>query len=108
MKTILKALGVAAVTIIAVLLEADSKKHKPEPERKQEPFSHNNVFEYFTYSDAIAAVMQSDMTGYMKTEAVKRIDKNGTSEYYRAVCNIIWDDDLTGYSRVELIKAINE
>ena len=59
------------------------------------------------YSDAVNAIMGSDMTSYYKKEAIAALKRNGDPEFYRAVSNIARDKNTVSYYRCETIKNLS-
>lgn len=59
------------------------------------------------YSDAVSAIMGSDMLGSYKKELIGIVKKDETTEYYGAVIEIIHSDMLGSY-KVETIRQISE
>lgn len=57
------------------------------------------------YSGAIKAIMNSDMMGSYKKEAVEAIKKNQDEEYYKSVIEVV-NSNMLGSYKVETIKQI--
>lgn len=58
-----------------------------------------------TYSDAVEAIMESDMWSSDKEQAVTYLNRRETADYYKAIINIVngdmWSDD-----KLKLIKNL--
>ena len=59
------------------------------------------------YSDAISAIMGSDMFGSYKKELVEIVKRNETNEYYGTIIEIINSDTFGSY-KVDMIRKISE
>lgn len=57
------------------------------------------------YSGAIKAIMNSDMMGSYKKEAVEAIQKDQSEDYYKSVIEIV-NSNMLGSYKVETIKKI--
>jgi hypothetical protein len=60
------------------------------------------------YGDAVSAIMNSDMLGSYKSEAVAMLEKCASSEYYKAVISIVENDDMLSSYKVKTIKSLSE
>lgn len=58
-----------------------------------------------SYSDAVSAVLSSDMFSSAKEEAVKMIPKDGDNELYRSIIQVVNSDAFSG-NKVNMIKDI--
>ena len=61
----------------------------------------------WTYSGAVGTIMDSDMFGHQKSEAVSMLKRNETGEYYRAIENIV-DSDMFSHDKLKLIKQLSK
>lgn len=59
------------------------------------------------YSDAVSAIMGSDMFGSYKNEIMDLLKRDETAEYYGAIIEII-NSDMFGSYKVDAIRKINE
>lgn len=59
------------------------------------------------YSDAVGAIMGSDMFDSYKNEAINLLKKEDTTEYYSAVIQVMNSDMFDSY-KVDSIRKINE
>ena len=60
----------------------------------------------YGYSEAVSVIMDSDMFGHQKSEAVAMLKRNETTDYYRAIENIV-NSDMFSHDKVKLIKQIS-
>ena len=58
-----------------------------------------------SYSDAVSAVLNSDMFSSAKEEAVKMIPKDGDNELYRSIIQIV-NSDAFSSNKANMIKDI--
>lgn len=59
------------------------------------------------YNGAVKAIMNSDMLGSYKKEAVEAVKKDKDTEYYKSVIEVV-NSNMLGSYRVETIKKISE
>ena len=59
------------------------------------------------YNGAIKTIVNSDMLGSYKKEAVDAVLKDKDSEYYKSVMSVV-NSNVMGSYKVELIKKISE
>ena len=59
------------------------------------------------YGGAINAIMNSDMLGSYKKDAVEVVQKNRDEDYYKAVIEVV-NSNMLGSYKVEKIKKISE
>lgn len=59
------------------------------------------------YSDAISAIMGSDMFGSYKKELIEIVKKDETNEYYGTIIEIVNSDTFGSY-KVDMIRKISE
>lgn len=59
------------------------------------------------YSDAISAIMGSDILGSHKKELVEIVKRNETNEYYGTIIEIVNSDTLGSY-KVDMVRKISE
>ena len=59
-----------------------------------------------TYNDAVRVIMDSDMLTSYKTDIVKILKRNETSDYYKAVIHTVKSDILSIY-KVDIIEELN-
>lgn len=59
------------------------------------------------YSDAVSAIMASDMFGSYKNEIIELLKKGEDTEYYSSVIQVV-NSDMFGSYKVDAIKKINE
>lgn len=75
--------------------------------------SINDVIDHFrysgdvSYSDAVNAIMESDMFDSYKKEAMKLVKKDSTIEYYKTVVTIVRSNMFSSY-KLEAIANLNE
>ena len=60
------------------------------------------------YSDAVDAIMKSDMFSSQKQEAVSMLKTDGNEEYYKAIISIANDSRMLTNNKVETIKNLSE
>lgn len=60
-----------------------------------------------SYSDAINAIMDSDMLGSYKKEAMALVKRAGDVEYYKAIIKIVKSDMLGSY-KIEAITNLSK
>lgn len=58
-----------------------------------------------SYSDAIGAIMDSDMLGSYKDEAVSVLTRDGDEEFYKAIIHVV-NSNMLGSHRVDTIKKM--
>lgn len=58
------------------------------------------------YGGTVGAIMNSDMLGSYKREAVEAVQKNRDTGYYKAVIEVV-NSNMLGSYKVETIKKIN-
>ena len=61
-----------------------------------------------TYSDAVAAIMDSDMYSHYKTDAIALLKRDGTADYYKAVARVVGDDSMYSHYKIDMIKTLSE
>lgn len=60
-----------------------------------------------TFSDAVEAIMDSDMMASYRDEAISALTKDGDSELYKAIIHIA-NSDMMGSYKVDAIKRLCE
>lgn len=58
------------------------------------------------YSDAIDAVLRSDMMSSTKTEVIDAVKRHEDSEYYKAVISVV-NSDMLGSLKYRTIKSLS-
>lgn len=61
-----------------------------------------------SYSDAISAIMESDMFDSYKREAIKVLKKDQDVEYYKTVIKIVRSDMFSSYKLEAITNLIEE
>jgi len=61
---------------------------------------------WVTYSDAVRAIMDSDMFSSQKIEAVELLKRDSTSDYYKAVICVVNSDMFTS-QKIETIEKLS-
>ena len=92
-------------------LEADILNQNPIIFAKYKP-SFKNVSEEQSqsvgYGDAVEAIVNSDMLGTIKSEAVLTILKGEDADYYKAGIAIVNADDMLGSTKLTLIADMSK
>lgn len=60
------------------------------------------------YSEAVKAVVNSDMSSWYMDDILKVLKRNETSDYYNAVISIVKNDDISDWSKEDMIKRISK
>ena len=61
-----------------------------------------------TYSGAVEAIMDSDMSSYYKNEAIGMVKRNMSEDYYRAVIRVVENNSTSSYYKLGMIETLSE
>ena len=64
-------------------------------------------FDSITFSDAVNAILASDMLDSRKTEAIELLERGESTDYYQAIISVI-HSDMFDSRKIENIKMISE
>lgn len=62
----------------------------------------------YTYSDAVNAIMGSDMWSSDKQEAVSILARGETTEFYKAVISIVNESSTWSSDKVKMIRGLSQ
>lgn len=60
----------------------------------------------YTYSDAVDAIMESDMFSADKRQAVSLLRRYGTSEFYKAVILVVKNESMWSSDKLNTIRDL--
>lgn len=93
-KTVLNVFGIAATGLLVTQMV-----------KNEEYVSEPSISYGVTYSDAVEAIMESDMWSSDKEQAVTYLNRRETADYYKAIINIV-NGDMWSSDKLKLIKNL--